>query len=32
MQSGNSNIPEHTAAWWADLRDRIEEAARTARS
>ena len=32
MQSGNSNIPEHTAPWWADLRDRIEEAARTARS
>jgi hypothetical protein len=32
MRSDNSNVAEHDAAWWADLRSRIEEAARTARS
>jgi hypothetical protein len=31
MRPDNSNVPEHDAAWWGDLRDRIEEAARTAR-
>ena len=32
MRSDNSNVPEHDAAGWAELRDRIEQAARTARS
>jgi hypothetical protein len=31
VRSDNSNVPEHDAAWWDDLRDRIEEAARTTR-
>ena len=32
MRSDNSNVAEHGAAWWDDLRGRIEEAAQTARS
>lgn len=32
MRSNNSNVPEHDAAWWDELRGRIEEAAQTARS
>jgi hypothetical protein len=32
MRSDDSNVAEHDAAWWDDLRGRIEEAARTARS
>ncbi len=32
IRSDNSNIPEHDAAWWDALRDRIEVAARTART
>jgi uncharacterized damage-inducible protein DinB len=30
MRSDGSNIPEHDATWWADLRGRIEQAARDA--
>jgi hypothetical protein len=30
MRSDNSNVAEHGAAWWDDLRGRIEEAAQTA--
>ena len=32
MRSDNSNVAEHGAEWWDDLRGRIEEAAQTARS
>lgn len=32
MRPDNSNVAEHGAAWWDDLRGRIEEAAQTARS
>ncbi|HEX8497349.1 MAG TPA: DinB family protein [Actinomycetales bacterium] len=30
MRPGGSNLPEHDQAWWADLHDRIERAARAA--
>ncbi|MDQ1599193.1 MAG: hypothetical protein QOD68_667 [Actinomycetota bacterium] len=32
MRSDDSNVAEHGAAWWDDLRGRIEEAAQSARS
>ena len=32
LRPDNSNVAEHAAEWWDDLRGRIEEAAQTARS
>ena len=31
MRSDNRNVPEHDAAWWSDLRHRVETAAQAAR-
>ncbi|NUR06038.1 MAG: DinB family protein [Nocardioidaceae bacterium] len=32
MREDSSNLPDHDADWWAAYRDRVEEAARAARS
>ena len=32
MRPDGSNVPEHDDVWWGDLRERVETAARTARS
>jgi len=30
LRDGNSNLPDHDAAWWAAYRDRVEQSARQA--